>query len=131
MHAVKFGIAVVVVALSWNAATAQPPPSLGGPIPPGQLFGYSPLVHSVEPFPSKTSPYAPSMFLPGVGGKRLPTQLVIDPRRPSPSCNAVIIEVRDAPRFRPAPPVMQAVAFSPAGPVVRPLPVQGMHRFDR
>src|SRR5438045_3504794 len=105
MHAFRFGVAVVAVALSWNAATAQPPPYLGGPVPPGQLYGYSPLVHTIEPFPSKTSPYAHSMFLPGVGGKRVNPQLVIDPRRPS--C-AVIIEVRDAPRFKPTGTVMQA-----------------------
>jgi hypothetical protein len=127
MHAVKLGVAVIAVALLGGVATAQPPTWVGGPTPPGQLFGYSPLVPTVEPFPSKTSPYAPSMFLPGIGGKRMNTQLVIDPRR---SCT-VIIEVRDAPRIHTGVPVMQAAAFEPAGPIVRPLPMQGMHRFDR
>ena len=125
MTAVRLGVAVVVVALSCGAATAQPPPWVGGPIPPGHLFGYSPFVHMVDPFPSKTSGYALSIFGPN-GGKRVYPPLVVNPRRPS--CPTVIIEVRDAPR--PAPVVLPAVAFE-AGPVVRPLPVQGLHRFER
>ena len=127
MTAVRLAVAVVAVALSWNVATAQPPPWVGGPIPPGQLFGYSPLVHSVDPFPSKTSGYAHSMFLPCIGGKRVYPPLVVNPRRPS--CHDVVIEVRDAPRAVPA--VLPAAAFETAGPVVRPLPAQGLHRFDR
>lgn len=126
MRAWKFAVAVVAVLLSWGAASAQPPVWVGGPTPPSHLEGYSPFVPAVDPFPSKTSPYAHSMFLPGVGGKRLPTQLVIDPRR---QCHTVIIEVRDAPRFKPTGTVMQAASFEPVGPVVKPLPVQGTHRF--
>jgi hypothetical protein len=126
MHRIGLGIAVVVVVLSWEVATAQPPPWAAGPIPPGQLFGYSPLVHTIEPFPTKTSGYGHSMFLPGVPGKRVYPPLIVNPRHPS--C-PIIIEVRDAPRA--APPVLPAAALVPVGPpVVRPLPVQGLHRFD-
>jgi hypothetical protein len=125
MPAIRFGIAAVVVAMSWGAATAQPPPYLGGPVPPGQLYGYSPLVHTIEPFPSRTSGYALSIFGPN-GGRRVHPSLVVNPRRP---CHTVIIEVRDAPR--PAPALLPAAALEPVGPVARPLPGEGLHRFNR
>jgi hypothetical protein len=113
--------------LSWNAATAQPPVWVAGPVPPGELYGYSPLVHSIEPFPSKTSPYSYSMFIPGVGGKRVYPSLVTDPRRRCPAGPAVV-EVRHAPRT--APTVLPA-AYETAGPVARPRPAQGLSRFGR
>jgi hypothetical protein len=123
--------------LSWEVATAQPPPWAGGPTPPAHLYGYSPLVHTIELFPSKTSAYSQNMFGPN-GGRRVYPALVVNPRRPSPPC-AVVIEVRDAPRVptgtnlapaAPAPGLLPAAAFVPVGPVTRPLPVQGLHRFD-
>src|SRR4051812_28213899 len=82
MTRVAFAGAVAAVALSGGSALAEQPPWAGGPPPVGQLFGYSPLVHSVDPFPSKTSPYYPSMFHPVYGGKRVYPQLLTDPRRP-------------------------------------------------
>ncbi|MBN9119393.1 MAG: hypothetical protein J0I06_09570 [Planctomycetes bacterium] len=122
MPAVRLALVVVAVALPWEAAPAQPPPWAGGPVPPGQLYGYSPLVHTIEPFPSKTSGYGLTMFH-ARGDKRANPPLVIDPRRP---CPTVVIEVRDAPR---APALLPAGAFEPVGPVVRPRPARGAHRF--
>lgn len=127
MTAVRFAVAVVAVALSWEVATAQPPPWAGGPVPPGQLYGYSPLVHTIEPFPRKTSGYGLTMFHPG-GDRRLYPTLIINPRRPSPTVATVVIEVRDAPLRAPA--LLPAAAFEPVGPVVRSRPAQGLHRFD-
>ena len=133
MRWIELGVAVVAVALSCGVATAQPPVWVGGPVPPGQLYGYSPLVHTIDPFPTKTSGYGPSMFH-YRGDRRVYPPLVVNPRRPS----HVIIEVVDAPRViievvdapRAAPVLLPATVFAAAGPVVRPLPVQGLHRFD-
>lgn len=132
MRPVMFAVAVVAVALSWEVATAQPPPWAGGPVPPGQLMGYSPLVHTIDPFPTKTSGYGPSMFHPN-GDRRVYPPLIVNPRRSCP----VVIEVRDGPRvptgtnLAATAPVVTTAAFEPAGPVVRPRSVQGLHRFDR
>jgi hypothetical protein len=69
------------------------------------------------------------MFLPRVGGKRVYPSLVVNPRRPSCS-GAIIIEVRDAPGLHSTGSVMPAAAFEPVGPIVRPLPVRGVSRFN-
>ncbi len=132
MRQVELGVAVVAVALSCGVATAQPPVWVGGPVPPGQLYGYSPLVPSIDPFPTKTSGYGPSMFHPN-GHRRVYPSLVVNPRRHSRvgievvDAPRIIIEVVDAPRG--APGLLPVAAFEPVGPVVRPLPVQGVHRF--
>jgi hypothetical protein len=117
-----FGWSVAVVALAGGGATAQSfhgnawtlP---GGPLPPiGSNFGYSPLVPAVEPFPSRTSGYAPSIYLPRIGGRR------IDPvpvRRPP-----VVVTALPAPVL----PAEPAVA---GPPVVWPLPARGLQRFGR
>jgi hypothetical protein len=132
MNALKFGGALVAIVLARDVATAQPPTWAGGPTPPGQLFGYSPLVPTVDPFPTKTSGYAPSMFGP-LGGRRVNPPLVVNPRRPS--C-PVVIEIRNGSRvptgtnLAPAAPVVTTAAFV-EGPIVRPLPATGLHRFER
>jgi hypothetical protein len=141
MRRIELGVAVVAVALSCGVATAQPPVWVGGPVPPGQLYGYSPLVHTIDPFPTKTSGYGPSMFH-YRGDRRVYPSLVVNPRRPSrvvegvhaprviiegADPHRVIIEVVDAPRAAPA--LLPVAAFGPVGPVVRPLPAQGSHRF--
>lgn len=135
MRVFRLAVVLGVVALSCGAATAQPPVWLGGPVPPGQLYGYSPLVHTIDPFPSKTSPYAYSMFLPGVGGKRVYPSLVTNPRRRGYSSYVEGIGaprvVSTAPTVLPAPLVAPAAAFEPVGPIARPLPAQGLQRFGR
>jgi hypothetical protein len=61
---------LIAVTLSAGLASAQGPAA--GQLPPvGDIFGYSPLVPSVDPFPTRTSGYAPSWFLPRIGGKRI------------------------------------------------------------
>jgi len=91
MNRAACGLAVVAVVFTAGGATAQPtgrgafatPPDWAGHPPPvGDLFGYSPLVRSVDPFPSRSSGYAYSMFLPRVGGKRLSGQPAPVPRQP-------------------------------------------------
>ena len=72
---------LVVMGLFASLASAQNPAV--GQLPlPGDLYGYSPLVRTIDPFPTRTSGYAPSMFLPGIGGKRIypPPVVVEDPR---------------------------------------------------
>lgn len=126
MTRVAFGVAVAAVALSGGRAAAEQPPWAGGVPPVGQLFGYSPLNHSIDPFPSKTSPYYHSMFHPVYGGKRVYPPLVIDPRRPTVT--------REAPAAVPATlPAVPAPADPAAvvGPVERPRLVRGWHRFGR
>jgi|GEM_PF-6898755 len=131
MRTAVLTVAVVVVVLSGEAVTAQPLPTVGGLGPPGTLDGYSPLVPTIDMFPSKTSPYAPSLFGPN-GGRRVYPQLIINPRRtcpPSsyPSPYPTVVVVREKPR--PAPPVRVVPAsFETAGPVIRPWQ-QGLNRF--
>jgi hypothetical protein len=59
-----------VVALSASMARAQSPAV--GQLPlPGDIYGYSPLVPTIDPFPTRTSGFATSWFLPRIGGKRI------------------------------------------------------------
>jgi hypothetical protein len=91
-----------------------------------------PLVPTVDPFPTKTSGYAPSIVGP-LGGRRVNPPLVVNPRRPS--C-PVVIEIRNAPRvptgtnLASTAPVVTTAALV-VGPVAQPLPATGLHRFER
>jgi hypothetical protein len=108
---------LITVAFSTNFARAQGPAA--GQLPPvGDIFGYSPLVPSIDPFPTRTSGYAPSWFLPRIGGKRiyppqyaaqLPPQVVVLP--------ATVVPVEE-------PAVI-------AGPVQPAAPPRAWHRFGR
>jgi hypothetical protein len=121
MTRVAFGVAVVAVALSGGVAMAQPPVWAGGPPPLNHIFGYSPLVPSVDPFPSRTSGYAQSMFWRN-GGKRiepLPARL----QRPG-----TVIEYPTLPSV-PEPAVVGGTVT--VGPVVQVMPARGWHRFGR
>ncbi|MBA4190162.1 MAG: hypothetical protein C0467_19430 [Planctomycetaceae bacterium] len=64
-----FGLSVIVITLSGSVASAQNP-AIGQLPLPGDLYGYSTLVPTIDPFPSRSTGYAPSMFGPN-GGKRL------------------------------------------------------------
>ena len=99
----------LAVGLVGGTATAEQPPWAGGVPPVGQLYGYSPLNHSIDPFPSKTSPYYHSMFHPVYGGKRVSPFLLTDPRRPP-------VVIQEAPTV-----VTEAV---PAAPAAVALPTQ-------
>ena len=85
---------------------------------PGDIFGYSPLVPTVDPFPTRTSGYAPSWFLPRIGGKRiyppryaaqLPPEVVVIPGTVVAADEPVIV----------------------AGPVQSAPPPRAWHRFAR
>ncbi len=144
---------VVAVVLAAGGASAQPtgrgafatPPDWAGHPPPvGDLFGYSPLVRSVDPFPSRSSGYTYSMFLPRVGGKRVSGQPAPVPRQP-----VVMHHIPAAPSPTGCPPPVTATATEPAsaelsadpkpadpvvpvgavGPVVRPILAIGVNRF--
>jgi hypothetical protein len=109
---------VVAVAATGGRAAAQSP-AIGQLPPVGDLYGYAPLVPTIDPFPTRTSGYANSIFLPRVGGKRLapvPPPVVIHPAPvPAPVSVAVL-------------PTRPTV---PPGPVVMPAPPRGWHRFGR
>lgn len=127
MTRVSHGLALVVVVLAAGAATAQPPPWAGGPPPVGQLFGYSPLVHSIDPFPSHTSGYALSMFGRN-GGKRIYPP--VGSHGPAVIPYPAVTTVPAAPA---EPAVLNPVMAGPAvaNPVVWPTPARGRHRFGR
>jgi hypothetical protein len=131
MNRVVFGLAVAAVVFTAGGASAQPtgrgafatPPDWAGHPPPvGDLFGYSPLVRSVDPFPTRSSGYAHSIFLPRVGGKRISGQ-------PAPvSRHPVVIHYVPAatnPVVLPGP----VLPVGAVGPVVRPAMASGVDRF--
>jgi hypothetical protein len=106
---------LLVVGLTGGVAFAQNPAV--GQLPlPGDLYGYSPLVRTIDPFPTRTSGYAYSMFLPGIGGKRIypPPVVVEDPRQ--------VIALPDAT-------MMPAETGAVIGPVQPVQPARGWHRF--
>jgi hypothetical protein len=110
-----FTASLLAVALSGNVAGAQSP-AIGQLPPVGDLYGYSPIVPTIDPFPSRSTGYAPSMFMPRVGGKRLyyPPVRARDP--------VIIVE-----RCAAAP----AGAAALAGPVLLPAPARAWYRFGR
>jgi hypothetical protein len=69
MTRTAFGASLVAIVLSAGLASAQNP-AIGQLPLPGDLYGYSPLVPTIDPFPSRSTGYAPSMFGPN-GGKRI------------------------------------------------------------
>ncbi len=119
MNRITIGVSVIAVALSGAVATAQPPDWAGHPPPVGELFGYSPLVPRIDPFPSRTSGYAHSMFNPRNGGKRIYPQA-------APVAEPIII-IHEAPAtLTPSITITEPVFV---GPMVQPVPVRGWHRF--
>jgi hypothetical protein len=112
-----FAASLFVVALSDNFAAAQSPAV--GQLPlPGDIYGYSPLVPTIDPFPTRTSGYAPSWFLPRIGGKRiyppqyaaqLPLEVVVIPGTVIAAGETAIV----------------------AGPVQSAPPPRAWHRFGR
>ena len=115
MNRTVFSALLLAVALSGNFASAQSP-AIGQLPLPGDLYGYSPLVPTIDPFPSRSTGYAPSMFMPRVGGKRLyyPPVRARDP--------VIVVE-----RCAAAP----AGAAALAGPVLLPSPERAWYRFGR
>ncbi|VTT98014.1 unnamed protein product [Gemmataceae bacterium] len=111
------GLSALVLALSANSASAQSP-AIGQLPLPGDLYGYSPLVPTIDPFPSRSSGYAPSMFLPRVGGTRIhPPTPVVQSGPTVPAPGTVII---------------QGEPGVVVGPVAQPTaPVRGFRRFAR
>ena len=66
----RIALALLVVGFMGSLSSAQNPAV--GQLPlPGDLYGYSPLVRTIDPFPTRTSGYALSIFMPHVGGKRV------------------------------------------------------------
>ncbi|MFO0825427.1 MAG: hypothetical protein U0792_20290 [Gemmataceae bacterium] len=106
-----------------DSASAQSP-AIGQLPLPGDLYGYSPLVPTIDPFPSRSSGYYHSMFHPQYGGKRIPVGVT---RLPAPG---VVVE-------GPVPPIPLAEpAALPVGPTVTaaPQPIstpRGFRRFGR
>ena len=119
MARIAFGMSVVMVALSVWPATAQSP-AIGQLPPVGDLYGYSPLVPSVDPFPTRTSGYYHSMFDPRYGGKRV-----------YPPLPVVIHKAPAVPGHLPAVSMLPTQPTVPLGPVVTPAPVRGRQRFGR
>ena len=117
MSRTAVGLSVLVMILSGGLAAAQSP-AIGQLPPVGDLYGYSPLVPTIDPFPTRTSGYAPSMFLPNIGGKRIyPPPVVVQER-------AGVVVVPDAP-------VVLADPAAAVGPVESLSPARGLHRFRR
>jgi hypothetical protein len=103
---IAFGVSLLVAALSVTAAAAQNPAV--GQLPlPGHLYGYSPLVPTIDPFPSRSTGYAPSMF-----GRRGGKRLYYPPVR---ATDPVIVVDPCTPGF--------------VGPVQLPMPARAWHRF--
>jgi hypothetical protein len=121
MSRIAFGVSVVTVALSGGVAAAQSP-AVGQLPPVGDLYGYSPLVPTIDPFPSRTSGYYPSMFNPRYGGKRIYPALPPVVIHPAPV---------PVPAQVPVVTVLPTQPTVPAGPVVMPAPPRGWHRFRR
>lgn len=115
MSRTAFGLSVIAITLSSSIASAQSP-AIGQLALPGDLYGYSPLVPTIDPFPSRSSGYAPSMFGPN-GGKRMYYPSVT---RLSPP----IVVHGDAV----ATPVQPTVIM---GSVQSTMPVRGFRRFGR
>jgi hypothetical protein len=110
-------IASLFVALSVNVVSAQDPAV--GQLPlPGDIFGYSPLVRTVDPFPTRTSGYAPSWFLPRIGGKR------IYPPQYAAQLQPTVVVL-------PGTVVVPDEAAIVAGPVQPAVPPRAWHRFGR
>ncbi|MCE9565664.1 MAG: hypothetical protein K8U57_26880 [Planctomycetes bacterium] len=84
-----FGLSVIALCLSGSVASAQSP-AIGQLALPGDLYGYSPLVPTIDPFPSRSTGYAPSMFGPN-GGKRLYYPAVTRLQAPTPVASGVVV----------------------------------------
>jgi len=114
----RIALALLVVGFPGSIASAQNPAV--GQLPlPGDLYGYSPLVRTIDPFPTRTSGYALSIFMPHVGGKRVYPPIATYPHQP------IVVMERS--------PVVVPIVPEPAvvGPVEMPLPARGWHRFRR
>jgi hypothetical protein len=99
---------LLALAFSGTFATAQSP-AIGQLPLPGDLYGYSPLVPTIDPFPSRSTGYAPSMF-----GRRGGKRLYYPPVR---ATDPVIVVDPCTPGF--------------IGPVQLPMPAHGLHRFRK
>ncbi len=117
MNRTAFGLSVLAITLSGSFAAAQSP-AIGQPPPVGQLWGYSPLVPTIDPFPSRTSGYAQSMFLRGIGGKRVYPSLAMPAQPPK-----VVVER--------CPTCMTASSGMSVGPVQPALPARAWYRFNQ
>ncbi len=121
-----FGLSVIAITLSGSIASAQSP-AIGQLALPGDLYGYSPLVPTIDPFPSRSSGYSRSMFGPN-GGKRMYYPSVTRLSPPIPVAPAVV-----APGIAAAP----GIAGAPIEPTViigsvqSTMPVRGFRRFGR
>jgi hypothetical protein len=119
----RVAFSLFALALTGGVASAQSP-AIGQLPLPGDLYGYSPLVPTIDPFPSRSSGYYHSMFHPVYGGRRIPAGVT---RLPAP---AVVVEGA-------VPPIPLAEpAALPVGPTVtampQPLPqARGFRRFAR
>lgn len=117
----RTALALLVVGFTGSLAAAQNPAV--GQLPlPGDLYGYSPLVRTIDPFPTRTSGYALSIFTPHVGGKRVYPPIATYPHQP-------IVVVERSPVVVPTVPTVPAPTV--VGPVAMPLPARGWHRFRR
>jgi len=117
----RTALTLLAVGLMGNLAAAQNP-AVGQVPPHGDLYGYSPLVRTIDPFPTRTSGYAPSIFMPYVGGKRIYPPLATYPHEP-------IVVLERSPAVVPTVPTVPAPTL--VGPVEWPSPTRGWHRFRR
>jgi len=115
-----FGLSVIAISLSGSVVSAQSP-AIGQLPLPGDLYGYSPLVPTIDPFPSRSTGYAPSMFGPN-GGKRLYYPAVTRLGTPIPVAQGAV-----APGAA-AGPIEPTVVI---GTVQSTMPARGFRRFGR
>jgi len=110
-----FGLSVIAIALSGSIASAQSP-AIGQLPLPGDLYGYSPLVPTIDPFPSRSTGYAPSMFGPN-GGRRMYYPSVTRLTAPIPVAQGAVVG-----------PTEPTIIM---GSVQSTMPARGFRRFGR
>ena len=115
----RLAFTLFALAFTGGVASAQSP-AIGQLPLPGDLYGYSPLSPTIDPFPSRSSGYYHSMFHPQYGGKRIPVTRLAAPT----------VVVQPAPAGVAAEP-----AALPIGPTVAAMPqpttMRGFRRFGR
>jgi len=110
-----FGLSVIAITLSGSIASAQSP-AIGQLPLPGDLYGYSPLVPTIDPFPSRSTGYAPSMFGPN-GGRRMYYPSVTRLTAPIPVAQGAVVGPNE-------PTIIM-------GSVQSTVPARGFRRFGR
>jgi len=110
-------IAFTLFALVFTGGIASAQSPAIGQLPlPGDLYGYSPLVPTIDPFPSRSTGYAPSMFGPN-GGRRMYYPSVTRLSAPIPVAQGAVVGPNE-------PTII-------IGSVESAMPARGFRRFGR